>query len=255
MFRWLKRWRRRRLIKYSSIRTTQWQDAFTALPLLARLSEPERARLKELVIVFLHEKQFMGAHDLHISTDMKLIIALQACLPILNLGLDWYEGWITIIVYPGGFAPRRMHTDESGLVHDYQESLSGESWQQGPLVLSWQDSDRSGELDGYNLVIHEFAHKLDMLNGHANGFPPLHRDMDPAHWSTVFTQAFADFEQRLQRGEDTGIDDYAATDPAEFFAVLSEVFFERPERIITHYPLVYDQLSAFYRQDPASAAW
>jgi len=246
----IKRWWDNRIIKRSPISESEWRLAFTQLPLLAKMSNSELRRLRELTILLLHKKTFVATHDLEITQEMKLVIGLQACLPILNLSLAWYEGWNMIIVYPHGFVPQRSMVDENGVVHQVSEALSGEAWSDGPVVLSWTDVARSGELDGYNLVIHEFAHKLDMCNGTANGMPPLHRGMNRQEWTDSFSQAFADFQQRTELGQKTAIDGYAATDPAEFFAVLSEVFFEQPEVLVHTYSLVYKSLVEFYRQDP-----
>ena len=246
----MKNWWRRRIIKRSAISERQWQRAFRQLPLLYGLTAEERAELCNLAILFLHYKSLEGAHHLTVSGDMALIIALQACLPILHLGFDWYDGWVSVIVYPAQFVPERVYTDEIGLEHKTQSVLSGESWHRGPVVLSWEDSQNAGVVDGHNLVIHEFAHKLDLLNGRANGFPPLHKNMDKTKWSKVLAEAFHDFQHRLNSGAHTPIDGYAATSPAEFFAVLSEVFFERPDILRSYYSQVYDQFKQFYRQDP-----
>jgi Mlc titration factor MtfA (ptsG expression regulator) len=129
--------------------------------------------------------------------------------------------------------------------------MRGEAWLKGPLILSGRDAMRSGALDGINVVIHECAHKLDMLNGDANGFPPLHRGMNAAEWSRVFSAAYEDLCRRVDAGHHTAIDPYATENPGEFFAVLSEVFFEMPVRLRQSYPSVYEQMTAFYRQDPA----
>lgn len=249
MFGYIKNWRRQRLIRQSRITQAQWQAAYDRLPLLRHLSNKEKQALRDLVVLFLHEKSFSATHGLVLSRHMVLIIALQACLPILHLGLDWYEGWSEIIVYPEGFAPERTVMDEYGVMHHTRDALSGEAWQQGPVVLSWSDAQHAAELDGYNVVIHEFAHKLDMLNGAANGFPPLHAEMDAAAWAKDFSAAFSDFQARIETGVSTDIDAYAATSPAEFFAVISEVFFERPEVVAHAYPAVYKNLTQFYRQD------
>jgi Mlc titration factor MtfA (ptsG expression regulator) len=246
----LKHWWRQRIIRRSPVSEAQWRRAFASLPLLDRLTEADRQQLRELAILFLHRKRFFGAHDLAITTDMTLSIALQACLPILKLGIDWYRGWKTIIVYPGGFIPERTIVDDVGLEHRVRQPLSGEAWERGPVILSWEDSGGSGTLDGANVVIHEFVHKLDMLNGPADGFPPLHANMDPARWTEIFTAAFEDFQDKVDAGDITAIHHYAATEPAEFVAVLSEVFFERPEVIYREYPEVYATLRAFFRQDP-----
>ncbi len=210
----------------------------------------ELSELKELVILFLHRKAVEGANGVVVTQPMALTIALQACLPILKLGLEAYDGWVSIIVYPAGFAPKRVVTDEFGVEHHVQSNLSGESWQRGPVILAWDETERAGRVDGNNLVIHEFAHKLDMQNGSANGFPPLHADMDSSTWVEVFTAGFEDFQHKCRTGQATDIDCYAASSPAEFFAVLSEVFFERPDVLLKHYANIYSQMRQYYRQDP-----
>lgn len=250
MFGWIRRWREQRILQRSEITPAQWQQTFTALPLLRGYSEAELQRLRELAILFLHRKLFEGAADLVVSEAMTLIIAVQACIPILKLDIDCYDGWLTVIIYPAGFAPQRVVRDEFGVVHNVQSHLSGEAWQRGPVVLAWDATEHAGVIDGHNLVIHEFAHKLDMQTGEANGFPPLHADMSSTRWFQVFSEGFSDFQDKCSRGEPIGIDCYAATLPAEFFAVLSEVFFERPELIAQHYAAIYAQLCQYYRQDP-----
>jgi len=250
MFKFIHNWLNRRIIKRSRITAAQWSKAFDALPLLQGLTQDDRRRLKELAILFQHRKAFEGAHDLAITQPMQLIIALQACLPILNLGLDWYDGWTSVVVYPSGFAPKRVVRDEYGVEHVVQSSLAGEAWQRGPVILSWDETERAGIIDGHNLVIHEFAHKLDMQNGEANGFPPLHAGMDAKVWTEAFSAGYEDFQHKCNAGKNIGIDCYGASSPAEFFSVLSEVFFERPESIRQHYTVVYEQLKLYYRQDP-----
>jgi len=250
MFSKISRWWQQRIIRQSTITQQQWQHVMARLPLLDRLDLTEISRLKDLCILFLHEKTFEGAKGLRLNDEMKMLIALQACLPILNLGIDWYRGWVAIIVYPAQFIPERTAIDENGIVHNSKAVLSGESWHRGPVVLSWEDTENAGLIDGHNLVIHEFAHKLDVLNGKANGFPPLHQNMKVQHWVSAMSAAFADFQHRLITGIHTAIDSYAAESPAEFFAVCSEVYFERPEVLNHYYPDVYHQFNMFYRQDP-----
>jgi Mlc titration factor MtfA (ptsG expression regulator) len=250
MFNIIRNWLDRRIVARSSLTPAQWQAAFASLPLLIGLSSDEKRRLRELAILFMHRKAFEGAHGLPVTRDMSLRIALQACLPILELGLDVYRGWTSIIVYPSGFAPQHVYRDDFGVEHFVQSELSGEAWTRGPVILSWDDASRSGDVDGYNLVIHEFAHKLDMQNGHANGFPPLHPGMDAVSWSRIFSNGFEDFQRKCDAGVDLGISDYAASSPAEFFAVLSEIFFEQPHVLDRHYPSVYAQMRLYYRQDP-----
>lgn len=250
MYQIIRNWLDRRIIERSTITLPQWSAAFAALPLLDGLIEDEKRRLRELAILFLHRKAIEGAHELAVTQSMALIIALQACLPILELGLARYAGWTTVIVYPSGFAPERVVRDEYGVEHHVRDELSGEAWQRGPVILSWDEAEYAGFVDGCNLVIHEFAHKLDMQNGDANGFPPLHRSMDVEAWTNVFSDGFEDFQQRCRHGAHIGIDCYAATSPAEFFAVLSEIFFERPDLLCQHYAEIYQQMRQYYQQHP-----
>jgi Mlc titration factor MtfA (ptsG expression regulator) len=249
----IKNWWEERIVRASPVSEAQWQAAFDRLPVLARLSAPEQQCLRRLAILFLHKKSLEGAGDLVLDTHMGLIIALQACLPILNLGLQWYQGWVSVIVYPQQFAPLHTEIDATGVVHQVRRPLQGESWLSGPVVLSWENTEDAGIIDGHNLVIHEFAHKLDMLNGAANGFPPLHREMSRQQWQRVFSAAFEDFQRRVESGHKVHIDRYGAESPAEFFAVLSELFFEQPHIIHQHYPQVYELLSQFYKQHPLDA--
>lgn len=202
--------------------------------------------------VFMHDKHITGAAGQQIDARMRLLIAAHACLMVLKLGLPRLGGWVEIVVYPDTFLRPRETQDEAGVVHVSRDALSGESWPGGPVILSWTDTELAGrELNGVNVVLHEFAHKLDMARGgDANGFPPLHADMRARDWAAAFRPAFEDFSRRVARGEDTWIDPYAAESPAEFFAVLSEVFFEAPDVLSETYPEVYAQMRAFYRQDP-----
>ena len=247
MFQFLQNWQ---IINSSTITAAQWAEAFEALPLISVLSADEKQRLRALTILFLHRKKFEGAHNLVVTLPMQLIIAMHACLLILELGIDWYDGWTTLIVYPSGFAPKRVVRDEYGVEHVVQSSLAGEAWHRGPVVLAWDETEVAGVIDGHNLVIHEFAHKLDLKNDVANGFPPLGSEMDAAAWSRAFSAAFENFQHQCSAGNNIGIDCYGASSPTEFFAVLSEVFFEKPEVIHRHYADVYEQMKQFYRQDP-----
>lgn len=249
MFQIIRNWLDRRTLQRSTITPLQWTEAFALLPLLEKLTDDEKLALRKLAILFLHHKVFEGAHGLAVTQPMALIIALQACLPVLKLGLGAYKGWFTVIVYPAGFAPKRVITDEYGVEHHVQPNLSGESWLCGPVILAWDETERAGIIDGHNLVIHEFAHKLDMQNGAANGFPPLHAQMDSTAWAEAFSAGFEDFQHKCSSGKAIGIDCYAASSPAEYFAVLSEVFFERPDVLQQHYAVIYDQLRQYYRQD------
>jgi len=252
MLKIIRHWLNNRIIKRSTITQAEWESAFASLPLLVGYTADEKRMLKNLAILFLHHKVFEGAHGLVVTQAMTLVIALQACIPILKMHIDVYDGWVSVIVYPAGFSPKHEVVDEFGVRHTVQSNLAGESWQRGPVVLAWNETAHAGVIDGHNLVIHEFAHKLDMQTGSANGFPPLHSGMSSATWFDVFTRDFDDFQHRCKRKKHSDIDCYGATSPAEFFAVLSEVFFERPDVIKNHYADVYTQLKLYYRQDPLS---
>lgn len=250
MYDLIKQWFQNRIVKNSTITDDKWQQAISMLPLLKGLNKDELQRLKKLSILFIHKKEFEGARGLVLNQDMILLITLQACLPILNIGLRKYNKWYTVVVYPTTFITKRSVTDENGIVHSEESNLLGEAWHKGPVILAWDETETAGIIDGHNLVIHEFSHKLDMLNGVANGFPPLHFGMKRKHWVKAFTKGFEHFEKRCLKADLFGISCYAATSPAEFFAVFSEVFFERPAIIHKHYPDIYRQLSLYYRQSP-----
>jgi Mlc titration factor MtfA (ptsG expression regulator) len=218
------------------------------------LSAVERAHLRELTTLFLHRKAISGVQGLTLSAEMAVVVAAQACLPILKLGLDYYDGWVEVVIYPGAFRVVRDHTDATGLVSHEERALSGESWLRGPVILSWDDvaADLAASQPGHNVVVHEFAHKLDMLNGNANGMPPLHTGMVQQQWTAAFSDAFDSLQQQLSHHHRPDINPYAATAPAEYFAVASEYFFTDPRTLRHQSSAVYDQLMLFYRQDPAS---
>lgn len=247
-----KRARIRYILHRYAIPHEQWLDASEKLPVLQGLTAVEKAHLRELTTLFMREKQFVGVEELQLTDAMCLIIAAQACLPILRLGLGCLSGWTEIVVYPGAFRVSRDDTDAAGVVHHEDRVLIGESWSRGPLILSWRDVERDMQESesGHNVVIHEIAHKLDMLNGSANGFPPLHNDMPVTDWSEAFSTAYESLVSRVDHHHHTCIDPYAATSPAEFFAVISEYFFSAPEILHTHFADVYEQLRLYYRQNP-----
>jgi Mlc titration factor MtfA (ptsG expression regulator) len=242
---------------------------------LARLAPDERARLRTLAEAFLASKEMATAHDLELTAAMQVDIAAQACLPILNLGLPWYRGWTSIVIHPAEFVVPRRVTDDAGVVHEYTEAISGEAWEGGPLLLSWQDVQAETTHDQpYNVVLHEFAHKLDMLDGEADGVPPfdrtLHVRLAPDAWLGTLEDArerlvaeLELIESRLPSNIDPDssaadpyyahlpLDAYAAQDASEFFAVSSEAFFIAPHRMRAAFPAWSDLLAAFYRQSPA----
>ena len=245
-------WWQARVLKREHARVDphDWARVRDALPLLEDLNEEETLRLADLALLFLRDKRLDPAQGLELTDTMRLAIALQACLPVLELGLDWYRGWYAVIVYPEEFVPEREVMGDDGVVWTEHEAKSGEAWEQGPIILSWADVEAGMERDGYNVVIHELAHKLDMRDGSANGCPPLHAGMSPKVWAETFSAAYEDLCRRVDAEEETPIDPYASESPAEFFAVVSEYFFELPDLLYGEYPQVYDRLRDFYRQDP-----
>jgi Mlc titration factor MtfA (ptsG expression regulator) len=240
---WLTDWRRRRVLARHAIDDSLWRRATRGLTFL-----PKSPKLRRLALLFLAEKEFTGAHGLEVTDTMRVSIAAQACLPILELGLDWYAGWRGIVVYPGDFRVRREWVDEAGVVHEWDDELAGEAMPGGPIVLSW---DATANDSAINVVIHEFAHKIDMLNGEADGMPPLHAGMDRHAWRTALEDAYQGFCDAVERGRDTWLDPYAAEDISEFFAVVTEAFFQEGRETRRRYPDLYRQLRLFYKQDPA----
>jgi len=254
MFTALRRWRQQRILRTQAIPEGLWRDSLESLPFLAIYTETELARLREKVVLLLSEKSIVGARGHRVTPRQRVVIALQACVLVLNLDLLYYAGWDNVIVYPDEFVPGWEWEDEAGVVHTNDEPVAGEAMEGGPVVLSWADVEASQDWDatGMNLAIHEFAHKLDMRNGAANGCPPLPPEMAPNVWKRTMLGAYEHFRQRVERGERTAIDPYAGESPAEFFAVLSEVFFVEPRLLRHEYLAVYQQFTRFYRQEPAT---
>jgi Mlc titration factor MtfA (ptsG expression regulator) len=245
--------RRSRILREGLLSGEAWEWLLRDHPILDGLSPDEKDRLRKMATLFLHEKIFEGADGLSPTEVIREVISVQACLPILNLGMEWYEDWKTIVVVPDAWSDEHAEIDSAGVAHEWEEDKSGESWDMGPVVLSWKDVEESGWGDGYNVVIHEAAHRLDLRDGEMNGRPALHEDMSPQEWADVFSRAFADLSRRSSvRRRRLRMDPYAATDDAEFFAVASEYFFEQPEVLQSEYPQVYQLLRAFYRQDPGA---
>jgi hypothetical protein len=254
MFDALTRWRRRRVLSRAAIPDALWREAVGLLPFLAIYSDGELTRLRAKVVLFLDAKAIVGARGHAVTPLQRVIIAIQACVLVLERDLALYDGFENVIVYPGEFVPDWEWEDDAGVVHRNDGPLAGEAMPGGPVVLSWPDVAASADWEsaGMNLVIHEFAHKIDMCNGEANGCPPLPAGMSPERWRRTLTAAYDAFCARVDRAEDTAIDPYAAESPAEFFAVLSEVFFADPLLLRREHPQVYEQCVAFYGQDPAA---
>ncbi len=254
MFEAIRRWRQKRILAKAAIPEPLWREALEALPFLAIYTEAELARLRQHVVLFLSAKSIVAAHGFEVTPLMRTMIAIQASVLTLNLGPHYYDGWENVIVYADEFVTGLEYEDEAGVVHRRDEPLAGEALPGGPVILSWPDVEASADWSsaGMNLVIHEFAHKIDMRSGEANGCPPLHPDLPRRTWQKTMADAYEHFLGRVQKGEETEIDPYAAESPAEFFAVLSEVFFAEPTLLQAEYPSVYRLFTRFYRQDPGS---
>jgi Mlc titration factor MtfA (ptsG expression regulator) len=254
--RWWSGWRRlreRRTLRRRAIPDTLWELTLARYPFLAGRDADELATLRTLATLFLAEKEFAGAHGFEVSDEIAVAIAAQACLPVLRLGLARYAGFVGIVVHPDEVVARREVVDEDGIVHHYDETLAGEAMEGGPVMLSWHDVQNAGESAeyGYNVVIHEFAHVLDMGDGLADGIPPLPDRAARAAWRAVIDDEYARFCERVDGEEDTLLDPYGAESVDEFFAVASEVFFVAPAGLLAEHPRLYALLAGYYRQDPA----
>jgi Mlc titration factor MtfA (ptsG expression regulator) len=234
----------------------EWREILRRrVPYVRHMPADLQLQLKRHMQVFLAEKPFIGCAGLEVTDEMRVTIAAQACLLMLNRRRPSYFAQLRqILVYPGAFLVDRVHTDGAGVLQDQRRALSGESWSQGQVILSWQDTvDGAATVDdGQNVVIHEFAHQLDQENGPANGAPLLSGRKRYERWSQVMAAEFAQLQALSANGQPTLLNAYGATNAAEFFAVASEVFFEQPERLAAEHPALYRELAGFYRLNPLS---
>ena len=234
-----------------------WQGILEArVPLYRRLPPRLRRQLEQHVQVFLAEKSFAGCAGLAITDEVRVTIAAQACLLILDRRTDYFAKLHQVVVYPGAFAVERLRPEPSGVLQEERQVLSGESWTHGQVVISWEDALEGAAIpdDGRNVVIHEFAHQLDQQKGHANGAPWLGARERYTRWSQVLGAEYARLQESAATGQPALFSYYGATNPAEFFAVASEVFFEQPGAMAAMHPELYDELRTLYRLDPASWA-
>lgn len=224
------------------------------MPLLRQLPADLQLQLKRLVQVFLAEKPFIGCAGLEVTDEMRVLVAAQACLLILNRPSDCYPLLRQVLLYPSAYWVDRRDGDGTGVLHERREARSGESWARGQVILSWPDvvAGAADPHDGHNLVIHEFAHQLDQERGHATGAPFLGARGRYARWAAVLGGEFRRLREQLARGEETLLPPYAATEPAEFFACASEVFFERPVDLATRHGALFSELASYYCVDPLS---
>lgn len=223
-------------------------------PYWRRLPADLQLQIKGHVQVLLAEKPFIGCDGLVVDDTMRVLVAAQASLLLLNRRSGYFPKLRQVLLYPSAFVVERAHPLGAGLLAEGRRVLLGESWQQGQVILSWADvqAGAADPADGHNVVIHEFAHQLDQESGRANGAPFLGRRERYAAWSQVLGESFAELRRRAAAGEPTLLDAYGATDEAEFFAVASETFFERPEALAAEQPALYGQLAGYYRVDPLS---
>jgi len=250
-------WRRRRdarMLVQRAIPEDLWRLTLSRFPFLVHRPVDDLQRLRELSTLFLADKEFAGMQGLEVDDGMAVAIAAQACLPILRLGLSQYDAFKGIVVHPDVVVARREVMDEDGVVHHYDEELSGEAMEGGPVMLSWRDVADAGDSAawGYNVVIHEFAHVLDMRDGAPDGVPLLPDRAARERWLAVLEPQWQDFCARVDDGEDTLIDPYGAEAIDEFFAVASEVFFVNAPALRAEHPQLYELLAGYYRQDPAA---
>ncbi len=249
-----------------------WQATLAHYPFLAELDDAAQSRLREMSSAFLGQKEFFGAGGLIITDAMALAVAAQACLPLVYLAppgnpaaaLGWYDDFVGVVLHPGEVVARREVTDEDGVVHHYREALTGEAMDGGPVMLSWADVADAGHTaaQGYNVVIHEFVHKMDLRDGEADGCPPLPAGfMGTAsvaearrQWRARLQAEFEKFSDQVAAAERFGslvdtpwLDPYAAESPSEFFAVASEAYFVNPGKLQAQSAGLHDLLDAFFR--------
>ena len=251
LFRWYSRRRKRRELLATPLTSEQRKVVERLVPLVTRLPGPQRLSLDGKINLFLDQITFRGQNGLDVTEEMRLSIAAQACLLIVNSPL-WYDTLRNILIYPSAFLTHR-DTHDGYLVHADRHATLGESWTRGPVILSWDHALHGGldAEDGHNVVIHEFAHQLDALTGHTNGIPILRKGQAYAGWETAMLDAYHDHVERLERGEQTLIDPYGATNHEEFFAEAIVTFFERPKALRSEEPVLYSQLAELLALDPA----
>lgn len=248
--RWLKHRHERRL--HNQAFPDQWRQILReCLPVYAALQDQDRSKLEQLIQRFLDDKEYYGCAGLVVTDVMKVCIAAEACLLLLGQSGPVYPGLRSILVYPSGFVAKRDFHQKDGTVAVGEHKLLGESWSNGRVILSWDDVEQGARnfSDGHNVVLHEFAHQLDSASGSTNGAPPLRRNSYQT-WANVFSESFSDLQTRVLHGKHSVMDDYGATNPAEFFAVATETFFEKPDDLFHKRPALFRELQTYYRVDP-----
>jgi len=250
---WLKNWRRNRIAARKF--PDEWLQILERnVPLYNRLPPRDKAELRRHILVFIAEKRFEGCGGLEITDEMKVIIAAQACILLLHRQTDYYPGLSSILVYPHAFIAHRAEYLPGGIVAEGPQVLLGESHRQGAVVLSWDDvRHASADVhDGHNVVFHEFAHQIDIAEGRGDNSSVLKSDSSYIAWARVLQKDYERLKQAAQQNRPAFLDKYGATDPAEFFAVATEFFFEKPGELKQLHPDLYNELKRFYHQDPVN---
>ncbi len=259
MFNWLRNNRRKKIL--AAPFPSEWEGHMQKnIPYYQYLNHEEKKRLRDLVKIFIAEKHWLGCNGLELTDEIRVIIAAHACLMILALPSDCYRRVESIYVYPTTvLSPeRKMGFFEIRTTPaDGPQSIVGEAHSRGPVILVWdtvKGETRHPE-HGHNVVYHEFAHKLDMLDGKADGTPPLTTTEEYERWIEVCSRVYLELSDKVEDDQPTFMDGYGATNEAEFFAVATETFFCQPEQLKNHHPKLYQVLKEFYRQDPAQKVW
>jgi MtfA peptidase len=255
MFSYFKQRRRHRL--WSQPFPHTWLDIIKKnVPIYERLSQADQKELRGHIQVFLAEKFFEGCGGLELTDEIKVTIAAHACLLILHRETDYYPRLVTILVYPHAYVAKHVESIGGGVVMERETVRLGEAWKEGVVVLSWDDIRRGASdlHDGHNVVLHEFAHQLDQQDGLADGAPTLEHRSQYVTWARVLSDEYEQLRHDTEQGRRGVLDEYGATNPAEFFAVATESFFEKPIQLRRRHPLLYEELKAYYQQDPASFA-
>ena len=253
---WWRRWRTARTLERRAIPEPLWQLTLARYPFLGARSPAKLTQLREMATLFLAQKEFTGARGLEVTDEMAVAIAAQACLPALELGLDWLGGFVGIVVHEDAVVARREVEDDDGIVHAYDEELSGEAMSGGPVMLAWRDVDEAGEsaAAGYNVVVHEFAHVIDMRGGVTAAIDKVDPESERGQWLNALADEYEAFLARVDADEETFLDPYAAEALEEFFAVSAEAFFVAADDFEQEEPRTYRLLREFFKQDPARKA-
>jgi Mlc titration factor MtfA (ptsG expression regulator) len=248
---WVPRYRLKRAL--SAPFPEEWVEILERnIGIYRNLPMPLRLQLRQLIKQFLHQKHFSGAGGLEVTDEMRITIAAQACMLQLNRNSGLYAGLKYIIIYPSAFVVTRSETDASGVVSHGRKGLLGESWQNGKVILAWDNVLHGARnfVDGSNVVLHEFAHQLDSETGSADGAPLLAGESSYRSWASALSGEYAVLQRDARSGRRSLLDHYGATNPAEFFAVATETFFEKPRRMARHHQELFEILQSYYKIDP-----